>query len=70
MTSFAEGGLGQTWKMSKILPEQDFSFPNFTRKRMNYTNFTVVTKQRKLTAISMYTGWVTLPRLGNFIQAG
>ena len=27
-------------------------------------------KQRKLTAIEMFTGWVTLPRLINFTQAG
>ena len=36
---------------------------------MNYANFTVETKQR-LSAITMYTGWLTLPRLGTFTQAG
>ena len=29
----------QTWKMSKTLPEQDCSFPDFTQKCANYVNF-------------------------------
>ena len=28
----------QTWKMLKILPEQDCSFQDFTRKCVNYVN--------------------------------
>ena len=48
----------------------------YTRKWMNYINFKIATKQRNLSAITMYTaftstsGWVTLPGLGNITQAG
>jgi len=38
----------QTCKMPEILPEQDFSIPDFTRKCVNYDNFKIATKQRNL----------------------
>ena len=53
--------------MSEILPDQDCSFPDFTRE---YVNFKIATKQRRSSAITMYTGfastagWVTLPKQG------
>ena len=46
---------GQTWKMSKTLPKQDCSFPDFTRKCANYVNFEIATKQRNLSANTMFT---------------
>ena len=45
----------QTWKMSEILPEQDCSFPYFTRKCVNYVNFKIATKQRNSSANTMLT---------------
>ena len=60
----------QTWKMSEILPKLDFSFQNFTQKCVNYANFVIVTKQRKLTAMIMYTTFISLPRLVNITQVG
>ena len=54
----------QTWKMSEILPEHDYSFPIFTRKAVKFASFTIVTKQRKLGA------WVNLPSLGKVTQPG
>ena len=45
----------QTWKMSEILPEQDCSFPDFTRKCVNYVNFKIATKQSNLGANTMFT---------------
>ena len=45
----------QTWKMSETLPEQDCSFPDFTRKCANYVNFEIATKQRNLSANTMFT---------------
>ena len=46
----------QTWKMPEILPGQDISFPDFTRKCVNYDNFKIATKRRN--------------PLGNLNQAG
>ena len=43
---------------------------NVTCSCVNYANFTVATKQHELTVITMYRGWVTLPSLGIFTQAG
>ena len=51
---------GQTWKMSEILPEQDCSFPDFTRKCVNYVNFKIVTKQRNLSANTMFNTFTSL----------
>ena len=48
-------GLQQTWKMSENLPEQYCSFPDFTRKCENYVNFEIATKQRSLSANTMFT---------------
>ena len=45
----------QTWKMSEILPKQDCSFPDFTWKCVNYINFKIATKQRNLSANTMFT---------------
>ena len=45
----------QTWKMSETLPEQDCSFPDFTRQCVNYINFKITTKQRNLSANTMFT---------------
>ena len=41
----------QTWKMSRTLPEQDCSFPYFTRKCIN---FEIATKERNLGANTMF----------------
>ena len=50
--------------MSEILPEQDFSIPDFTRKCANYANFKIATKQRNLSAntmtLLMYTTFTSL----------
>jgi len=43
--------------MPEILPEQDFSIPDFTRKCVNYDNFKIATNRDKT-------------RLGNFTQLG
>ena len=62
----------QTWKMSGILLQWDFLFPDFTSKCVNY--FKITRKQGMSSAITMYTtltstsGWVILPRLGNVTQ--
>ena len=45
----------QTWKMPEMLPEQDFSFPSFTRKWVNCGNLVIANKKGNLTAITMYT---------------
>ena len=50
--------------MSETLPEQDYWFPDFTQKCMNYVNFEIATKQRNLSANPM------LPGLGKVTQAG
>ena len=50
----------QTWKMSETLPEQDCSFPDFTRKCANYVNFEIATKQRNLSANTMFTTFTSL----------
>ena len=47
--------IGQTWKMSKTLPEQDCLFPDFTRKCANYGNFENKTKHCNLSANTMFT---------------
>ena len=49
--------LAQTWKMSETLPEQDCLFPDFTRKCANYVNFEIATKQRNLSANTMFTAF-------------
>ena len=41
--------------MSKNLPEQDCSFPDFTQKCVNYVNFKIETKQRNKDANRMFT---------------
>ena len=46
--------------MSEILPEQDFSFPDFTRKCVNYVNFKIATNQRNLSASTMFTTFTNL----------
>ena len=45
----------QTWKMSEILPEQDCSFQEFTRKCVNYVILKIATKQRNLSANTIFT---------------
>ena len=55
--------------MSKILPEQDFSFLDFTRKCVKYVNFKIVTKQRNLSANTMFTTF-TYPVWVNYISLG
>ena len=50
----------QTWKMSEILPKQDCSVPDFTRKCVNYVNFKIATKQRNLSANTMFTTFTSL----------
>ena len=50
----------QTWKMSETLPEQDCLFPDFTRKCANYVNFEIATKQRNLSANTMFTTFTSL----------
>ena len=52
---FLPNALMQTWKMSETLPEQDCSFPDFTQKCANYVNFEIATKQRNLSANTMFT---------------
>ncbi len=42
----------------QTLPEQDFSCPNFTRKCVNYAKFTIATKQRKLSAFTLYRKFI------------
>ena len=44
-----------TWKMSEILLEEDCSFPDFSRKFWNYVNSKIATKQRNLSANTMFT---------------
>ena len=46
---------GQTWKMSETLSEQDCSFPDFTQQCVKYVNFKIATKQRNLSANTMFT---------------
>ena len=46
--------------MSKTLPEQDCSFPDFTRKGVNYVNLKIATKQRNLGANTMFTKFTSL----------
>ena len=46
--------------MSETLPEQDCSFPDFTRKCVNYVNFKIATKQRNLGANMMFTAFTSL----------
>ena len=46
--------------MSETLPEQDCSFPDFTRKCVNYVNFKIATKQRNLSANTMFTTFTSL----------
>ena len=41
--------------MSETLPEQDCVFPDFTRKCANYVNFKIATKQRNLSANTIFT---------------
>ena len=45
----------QTWKMSEILPKQNCSFSDFTRKCVNYVKFRIATKQRNLSANTKFT---------------
>ena len=60
--------------MSEILPGREFSFPDFTQKCVNYTNFKNATKQRNFSVITLYTALTylnsALPRLRNLTQAG
>ena len=46
--------------MSETLPEQDCSFLDFTQKCANYTNFEIATKQRNLSANTMFTTFTSL----------
>jgi len=46
--------------MSEILPEQDCSFPDYTQKCVNYVNFKIATKQRNLSANTMFTTFKSL----------
>ena len=46
--------------MSVTLPEQDCSFPDFTRKCVNYVNLKIATKQRNLGANTMFTVFTSL----------
>ena len=68
------GPPGQTWKMSKILPKRDFSYPVFTQKCVNYANFKIANNQHNSsafianTAFTSTLGWVKLPRMGNVTQ--
>ena len=48
----------QTWKMSDTLPEQNCLFPDFTRECANYVNFEIATKQRILSANTMFTTFI------------
>ena len=51
---------GQTWKMSKTLPGQDCTFPDFTQKCVNYFNFKIATKPCNLGANMMFTAFTSL----------
>ena len=66
--------LRQTYKMSEILPEQDYLFPNFTRKCVNHVNIRNATKQSNLSVrenlINLGKALVTLSRLGRLTQPG
>ena len=42
-------------KCLKVLPEEDSSFPNCTKKCVNYVNFKMAAKQRNLIANTMFT---------------
>ena len=59
----AQNSWKQTWKMSETLPEQDFSFPYFTQKCVNYLNFKIATKQLKLGTNTMFTTFTSLHRV-------
>ena len=60
--------------MSEILPKQDFSYPVFTQKCINYANIKIAKKQCNSSAFTTNTEftstsfWVKLPRLGNITQ--
>ena len=68
------GPPGQAWKMSKILPKRDFSYPVFIQKCVNYANFKIANYQHNSsafitnTAFTSTLGWVKLPRMGNVTQ--
>ena len=59
-SQFPDMGSQQTWKMSEILPKQDCSFPDFTGTCVNYVNFNIATKQRNLSANTMFTTFTSL----------
>ena len=46
--------------MSETLPEQDCLFPDFTQKCANYVNFEIASKQRNLSANTMFTTFTSL----------
>ena len=46
--------------MSETLPEQDCLFPDFTRECANYVNFEIATKQRTLSANTVFTTFTSL----------
>ena len=46
--------------MSEILPEHDCSFPDLTQKCVNYVNLKIATKQRNLSANTMFTTFTSL----------
>ena len=54
------GHCDQTLKLSEILPEQDCSFPDFTQKCVNDLNFKIGTKQRILSANTIFTTFTSL----------
>ena len=56
----------QTCKMPEILPEQDFSILDFTRKCVNYDNFKIATKRRNLPSFTQFTQFY--PVLPSFTQ--
>ena len=46
--------------MSEILPEQDCSFPDIIQKCVNYVKFKIATKQRSLSANTMFITFKSL----------
>ena len=56
--------------MSETLPKQDCLFPDFTGLCANYVNLEIATKQRNLSANTMFTTFTGLPYPGwiNYIS--
>ena len=58
MNVFINSSGCSTWNF--FLLEQDYSFQDFTRKCLNYVNFKIATKQRNLSANTMFTTFTSL----------